>query len=32
MFSREHDTPYILTNIKKEQFEPRFEFIHDEKN
>lgn len=28
----DHDTPYIMTNIKKERFEPRYKFIRDEKN
>jgi len=28
----DHDTPYILVNIKKERFEPRYKFIRDDKN
>ncbi|XP_057299344.1 uncharacterized protein LOC130629967 [Hydractinia symbiolongicarpus] len=28
----DHDTPYILLSIKKERFEPRYKFVHDEKN
>ena len=28
----DHDMPYIIVNIKKERFEPRYKFIRDEKN
>ena len=28
----DHDTPYVVFNIKKELFEPRYKFIRNEKN
>ena len=27
-----HDTPYVIFNIKKEKNEPRYKFIHNEKS
>ena len=28
----DHDTPYVILNIKKERYEPRYRYIRDEKN
>ena len=28
----DHDTPYVIMNVKKEKFEPRYKYIHDERN
>ena len=28
----DHSTPYVIMNVKKEKFEPRYKFIRDEKN
>ncbi|XP_066930768.1 uncharacterized protein [Clytia hemisphaerica] len=28
----DHDMPYVIVNIKKERFQPRYKYIRDEKN
>jgi len=28
----DHDTPFIVVNIRKERFEPRYKILRDEKN
>ena len=28
----DHSTPYVIMNVKKEKFEPRYKFIRDVKN
>ena len=28
----DHDMPYVIVNIKKERYEPRYKFIRNEKN
>ena len=28
----DHDAPFVVLNIKKQKFQPRYKFLHDEKS